>query len=78
MNKFLLLLPVFLFALVTMSRGQDHWQPTSQQEVPPRPNRLVDDLADMLSRNEENQLEQKLWQKATALPFKLPFSPSKI
>lgn len=60
MNKFLLLLPVFLFSLVTTSRSQDHWRPTSNQEVPPRPNHLVDDLADMLSPDEENQLEQKL------------------
>ena len=58
-NKFLVLL-TFLFAVNTTARSQDHWRPTSQQEVPPKPNHLVNDLGDMLSPDEENSLEQKL------------------
>jgi uncharacterized protein len=59
-NKFLFILLTFLFAFSTIARSQDHWRPTSKQEVPPKPNHLVDDLAGMLSQDEANSLEQKL------------------
>jgi len=58
-NKFLVLL-TFLFVFNANAKSQDHWEPTSKQEVPPKPNHLVDDLGDMLSPEEENSLEQKL------------------
>jgi uncharacterized protein len=51
---------VFLFAILGKGTCQDHWKPVSGQEVPPKPNQLVDDLADILSPGEEQSLEQKL------------------
>src|ERR1044071_882288 len=60
MNKLLSSLFIFLVAFNSIANSQDHWYPTSKQEVPPKPNHLVDDLADMLSADEENSLERKL------------------
>jgi len=59
-NKFIFILASFVFAFTAIATSQDHWKPTSKQETPPKPNHLVNDLADMLSPSEENSLEQKL------------------
>ncbi|GAB3202877.1 uncharacterized protein ABID22_001116 [Pontibacter aydingkolensis] len=51
MKNFLLLLYCFLFSALALAQNSD---------FPPKPNRLVNDYADMLSAEEEQALEQKL------------------
>ncbi len=60
MNKFFSLLTLLTFVCATVANGQLHWKPVSKNEVPAKPDHLVDDLAGMLSADEQAQLEQKL------------------
>ena len=60
MSRSLAILSFLICSSVFIAIGQDHWQPSSKQEVPPKPNHLVDDLAGMLTPDEADRLERKL------------------